>query len=127
VRGKLGALAVVGGLATVLLTGNAAHAETWLYPASMVQGGSYNDLGRTGQYQFQLGDEDGYGWEQSIVWVSGQDGGQDLAKCFRGNGGTAWYESTIVARNGTNSSHYDCSNNSTYNEGLAQVGVDLHP
>ncbi|MEU1446028.1 hypothetical protein [Streptomyces mirabilis] len=64
-------------------------------------------------------------YQQSLVWVSGQDGGKDMAHCLRGNGGANWYESSIVARNGTNSSHYDCTNNGTYNQGLDQVGVDL--
>ncbi|WP_143076641.1 hypothetical protein [Streptomyces sp. MUSC 14] len=63
--------------------------------------------------------------EHSSTRVSGQDGGKDMARCLRGNGGASWYESSIVARNGTNSSHDDCTDNGTCNQGFDQAGVDL--
>lgn len=129
-RSRLGMIVAAAGIAgTAAMMSAPAHAETivdsggWFF-----SNGSYDDYGRTGQFQFQAGDDSiYYGYQEAIVWVSGQDGGNARAECFRGNGGTNWYESTIVSRNGANSSHYDCSNNGTYNQGLADEAVDLHP
>lgn len=124
-RKSLGALVLAGGLAAVAFTAGSAQANETIDTYNKGQSGSYNDGGRTGQYQFQLADEDQYGFEQSNVWVSGGDGGYDRADCIRGNGGTNWYQSTIFAVNGENASHYDCANNGTYNRGINEVGVDL--
>ncbi|MFJ8386655.1 hypothetical protein ACIQ9Q_19420 [Streptomyces sp. NPDC094438] len=122
-----GALAVAGCCATIGLTTGTAEAQTQIKTSNVTELGSYNDSGRTGNYQFVANNWDSryQRYQQSFVWVSGQDGGKDMAHCLRGNGGANWYESSIVARNGTNSSHYDCTNNGTYNRGFDQVGVDL--
>jgi hypothetical protein len=127
---RLGMMAVAAGIAgTAVMMSAPAHAEIIVDSNGYFwSNGSYDDYGRTGQFQFQAGDySNSYGYQQAIVWVSGQDGGNARAECYRGNGTTNWYESTIVARNGTNSSHYDCANNGTYNQGLADEAVDLHP
>ena len=128
---RLGMLVVAASIAgTAAMMSAPAHAEGIIDSnGNFWAGGSYDENGRTGQFQFQAGDYSSTydRYQQAIVWVSGQDGGNARAECFRGNGTTNWYESTIVARNGTNSSHYDCSNNGTYNQGLADEAVDLHP
>ncbi|MFE9404288.1 hypothetical protein ACFYNY_21325 [Streptomyces sp. NPDC006530] len=122
-----GALALAGCCATIGLVTSSAEAQTKPHPTGVMDSGSYNDSGRTGTYQFVANNWDGryQRYQQSLVWVAGQDGGKDMAHCLRGNGGGNWYESSIVARNGTNSSHYDCTNNGTYNQGFDQVDVDL--
>ncbi|MFD7334497.1 hypothetical protein ACFV98_00630 [Streptomyces violascens] len=122
-----GALAVAACCATIGLTAGTAEAQTTIKTGNVTEANTYNDYGRTGSYQFVANNWDSryQRYQQSFVWVAGQDGGKDMAHCLRGNGGGNWYESSIVARNGTNSSHYDCTNNGTYNQGFDQVGVDL--
>ncbi|MFE4874920.1 hypothetical protein [Streptomyces sp. NPDC056682] len=123
-----GALALAACCASIGLTAVAAEAQTRVTTSNVTELGSYNDFGRTGNYQFTANNWDSryQRYQQSFVWVSGQDGGKDMARCLRGNGGSNWYESSIVARNGTNSSHYDCTNNGTYNQGFDMVAVDLN-
>jgi hypothetical protein len=130
IRRRLGMMVVAAGIAgTAAMMSAPAHAEIIVDSDGYFwSSGSYDDYGRPGQFQLQAGDySNSYGYQQAIVWVSGQDGGNARAECYRGNGTTNWYESTIVARNGTNASHYDCANNGTYNQGLADEAVDLHP
>ncbi|MEV4440248.1 hypothetical protein AB0K09_14710 [Streptomyces sp. NPDC049577] len=124
---RLGALTLAGCCATVGLAVGTAQAQEILPGAPFTQQLSYNDDGRTGQYQFTASNWDSryQRFQQSIVWVSGQDGGKDRVQCYRGDGSANWYESSIIARNGTNPSHYDCTNNGTYNRGFDHAAVDL--
>ncbi|MFE5332069.1 hypothetical protein ACFRCG_37385 [Embleya sp. NPDC056575] len=125
-RKILGVLALAISCATIGVTAGTAEAKV-IYADSVEEHNSYDVEGKTGQYQFTTNNWDSryQRYQQSFVWVSGGLGGKDMAHCLRGNGTGNWYESSIVARNGTNSSHYDCSGNGTYNRGFDQVAVDL--
>jgi hypothetical protein len=58
-----------------------------------------------------------------VVVTSGSRGVQVQAQCARRNGGTGWYQSTIVVHAGQGPSHFDCDNNGTYNYKIVGMGV----
>jgi hypothetical protein len=60
-----------------------------------------------------------------VVVTSGSRGVRVQAQCARRNGGTEWYESTIVVHAGEGDSHFDCDNNGTYNFKLVGLGVQF--
>ncbi|MEU8969456.1 hypothetical protein AB0D11_09275 [Streptomyces monashensis] len=65
----LGALAVAGCCATIGLTTGTAEAQTQIKTGNVTQLGSYNDSGRTGNYQFVANNWDSryQRYQQSLV------------------------------------------------------------
>ena len=100
----------------MMMAGGTAHADRVHDYSGRTGSATY---GRT-HVRWTTGD----GGLQSIMKVTGAGSGQDRARCARADGGTNWYQSTIIAFNGS-TSHYDCGNNGTYNRHLTGHGIDL--
>ncbi|WP_234544507.1 TetR-like C-terminal domain-containing protein [Streptomyces shenzhenensis] len=98
-----GALAVAGRCATIGLATGTTEAQTRIKTSNVTEPGWYNDSGRTGNYQFVANNWDSryQRYQQSLVRVSGQDGGKDMAHCLPPLGDNSLTEEDLASLGST--------------------------